>query len=194
MAVKYGRSDSTATVLRTEVLGRIVSGGDGCTIVSYAEALAVKVASPEQIKKGSITLSCSMSISIEKITEQLLNMGFVRADYVYRPGQYSVRGSIVDIWSYSMENPVRIDFFGDEIDSIRIFDAESQLSCGKRHDVVVAASTANTDTHLVPLMSCLPEGSLVVFHNESFCRDLVGKVCAEGFCRQAYAEREALVE
>lgn len=193
-AVKYGRSDSTATVLRTEVLGRIVSGGDGCTIVSYAEALAVKVASPEQIKKGSITLSCSMSISIEKITEQLLNMGFVRADYVYRPGQYSVRGSIVDIWSYSMENPVRIDFFGDEIDSIRIFDAESQLSCGKRHDVVVAASTANTDTHLVPLMSCLPEGSLVVFHNESFCRDLVGKVCAEGFCRQAYAEREALVE
>ena len=86
-AVKYGRSDSTATVLRTEVLGRIVSGGDGCTIVSYAEALAVKVASPEQIKKGSITLSCSMSISIEKITEQLLNMGFVRADYVYRPGQ-----------------------------------------------------------------------------------------------------------
>ncbi|QZE13454.1 transcription-repair coupling factor [Halosquirtibacter laminarini] len=123
----FERTESESLIQRTDVLNAIGDGGS-CCIVTYPEALAEKVV--EEKTLASITLSIHVGDKLDNafVVETLESYGFERVDFVYEPGQYSVRGSIVDIFSYSNEDPYRIDFFGDEVESIRIFDIETQIS------------------------------------------------------------------
>ena len=97
-------------------------------IVTYPEAIAEPVPAKEELTAISFQLSVGQEVQISAVSEQLSDLGFERVDFVYQPGQYAVRGSIVDVYSYSHDDPYRLDFFGDEIDSIRTFDIEDQLS------------------------------------------------------------------
>ena len=102
--------------------------GETSIIVTYPEAIAEPVPAKEELSAISFQLSVGQEVQISAVSEQLSDLGFERVDFVFQPGQYAVRGSIVDVYSYSHDDPYRLDFFGDEIDSIRTFDIEDQLS------------------------------------------------------------------
>ena len=102
--------------------------GETSIIVTYPEAIAEPVPAKEELTAISFQLSVGQEVQISAVSEQLSDLGFERVDFVFQPGQYAVRGSIVDVYSYSHDDPYRLDFFGDEIDSIRTFDIEDQLS------------------------------------------------------------------
>ena len=130
--------DEAAQIQRTECLTALTRAeglrvrGDGVQdpliIVTYPEAIAEPVPAKEELTAISFQLSVGQEVQISAVSEQLSDLGFERVDFVYQPGQYAVRGSIVDVYSYSHDDPYRLDFFGDEIDSIRTFDIEDQLS------------------------------------------------------------------
>ena len=138
--------DEAAQIQRTECLTALANGGlmngdaslngvnsqkDRLIIVTYPEAIAESVPAKEELSAVSFSLSVGQEIQQSALSGQLSDLGFERVDFVFQPGQYAVRGSIVDIYSYSHDNPYRLDFFGDEIDSIREFDIEDQLSKNK---------------------------------------------------------------
>lgn len=124
--------DDAAVIQRTECLTALCNGeranGERLMIVTYPEAVAEPVPAKEELSAVSFQLSVGQSIQQSALSHQLSDLGFERVDFVFQPGQYAVRGSIVDIYSYSHDTPYRLDFFGDEIDSIREFDIEDQLS------------------------------------------------------------------
>ena len=139
-AAKYGQKDDASGILRTEVLSRITTvtpGADTLVIVSSPDALAESVVSKQSLEDRSVPLSVGQTIDRDELQERLFDLGFQRVDYVYEPGQYALRGSILDVFSFSSEYPLRIDFFGDDIDSIRQFSVETQLSTDKRDNVVI---------------------------------------------------------
>ena len=128
-AAKYGQIDSANEILRTEVLERLQLKDDiNYIIVTYPDALAEKVISQSTLKQNTLTISVNDLIGSESISKKLDSHKFEYVDYVYEPGQYATRGSILDVFSYSSEYPYRIDFFGDEVETIRSFDIDSQLS------------------------------------------------------------------
>ena len=131
-AIKYGQKDSANEILRTEALSRLGDGTSPVCIVTYPEALAEKVVSCRQLSERTLTLEQGGRADPVEVAGRLSGLGFERVDYVYEPGQYAVRGSILDVFSFSSEYPYRVDFFGDEIDSIRTFEVDSQLSKERR--------------------------------------------------------------
>lgn len=138
--------DNDSVLLRTEVLDS-VANGEAQMIVTYPEALAERVVAKDVLRKMSMTVRKGDKLSISFVENLLSEYGFERSDFVYEPGQYSIRGSIIDVYSYAEELPVRIDFFGDEVESLRFFDVETQLS-----DQLTEAVS------LVPDLSNLEEG------------------------------------
>ena len=190
--VKFGRTDEPGQILRTEVIGRLSGNPQGLTVVTYPQALSVKVASRQAIEKDMFTLQVNEEVGMHGLECRLLDMGLNRTDYVYEPGQFSVRGSILDVFSYSLEYPVRIDFFGDVIDSIRTFDVESQLSEEKRDSVTIAAKMQGGAGELQPFWSLLPESAIVVMRNPQYVEDVVRKTYDTGFMEQAEIERQAM--
>lgn len=127
-AAKYGQLDPANEILRTEVLERLQKNDKEYIIVTYPDAIAEKVISQSTLKQNTLTVSVSEHIGSEAISKKLDAYQFEYVDYVYEPGQYATRGSILDVFSYSSEFPYRIDFFGDEVETIRSFDIDSQLS------------------------------------------------------------------
>ena len=129
----YGAEDAQGVVQRTAAMNAVRGfSGEGYLVVcTYPEALAERVADAETLQKGTISVRVGDKISIEVLEQELVDAAFTRVDFVYEPGQYSVRGGIVDVFSYSESKPYRLDFFGDEVDSIRRFNISSQLSSDK---------------------------------------------------------------
>jgi len=127
-SVRYQKPDPGNLILRTEVLSRLCSSSKKINIVTYPEALVEKVLSRKELKENTLLLKTGEAPSLSFIQEVLDTYGFEQVDFVYEPGQYSVRGSLVDVFSFSNDYPYRIDFFGDDVESIRTFDIESQLS------------------------------------------------------------------
>ena len=127
--------DDAAVIQRTETLTTLPS-----IIVTYPEAIAEPVPAKEELSANSFQLSVGQEVQISAVSQQLSDLGFERVDFVYQPGQYAVRGSIVDVYSYSHDDPYRLDFFGDEIDSIRTFDIEDQLSKSRVENAEIVAS------------------------------------------------------
>ena len=127
-SVQYEQTDPANIVLRTEVLNLLSSGKRKCVIVTYPESLMEKVISRKNLKKNTFSIKKGDRISLEFLEEMLREYKFNRTDFVYEPGQYSIRGSIADVFSYSADKPFRIDFFGEEVDSIRSFNTDDQLS------------------------------------------------------------------
>ena len=140
--IKYGQVDAPQEILRTEVLNRWHTDGDLRWVVTYPEALAEKVVPRESIEKSTVTLEVGKEEDLTQVSVRLRELGFQEVDYVYEPGQFSVRGSILDVFSYSNEYPYRIDFFGDEIDSVRTFDVETQLSKERLQSVSIINNTS----------------------------------------------------
>ena len=126
-AVKYGQRDAANEILRTEVLARLAAERP-TYVVCAPDALSELVVSKQRLDERTLRLSVGQTIDVVQMVKTLRTFDFREVDYVYEPGQFAVRGSIVDIYSYSHELPFRIDFFGDEIDTIRTFDVENQLS------------------------------------------------------------------
>ncbi len=139
--------DDAAVIQRTETLTTLPR-----IIVTHPEAIAEPVPAKEDLAKQSMTLKVGEEVRISDLSEMLADLGFERVDFVFQPWQYAVRGSIVDIYSYSHDNPYRLDFFGDEIDSIREFDIEDQLSKSKveQAEIVGAKSQESGAQSFIP--------------------------------------------
>ncbi len=127
-AAKYGQIDSANEILRTETLTRLQNDQAPFIAVTYPDALAEKTVSQQTLKENTLQISVGEQIDSNFVSEVLDSYGFQYVDYVYEPGQYATRGSILDVFSYSNEYPYRVDFFGDEVESIRSFEVENQLS------------------------------------------------------------------
>jgi transcription-repair coupling factor (superfamily II helicase) len=127
-SVLYEQTEPANIVLRTEVLNHLASGKRKGIIVTYPESVMEKVVSRKNLKKNTFHISKGDRISLEFLEEMLHEYNFVRTDFVYEPGQYSIRGSIADVFSYSADLPYRIDFFGEEVETIRSFNTDDQLS------------------------------------------------------------------
>ena len=136
-------TDNANVLMRSEVLNRINSRKKPTIIVSYPEALFEKVVTKKDLERNTLKLSVSESVSLDFVNEILFEYNFNRVDFVTEPGDFSVRGGIIDVFSFSNDEPFRIEFFGDEIDSIRTFDVETQLSKEKLRKASIMSNVEN---------------------------------------------------
>ena len=216
-AVKFGQRDAANEILRTEVLARTLSphsrDGERATspdssapaatppseeraaaqlmVVTYPEALAELVVSKKALDDRTLQLRVGERVDISFVEQTLFEFGFQRTDYVYEPGQFAVRGSLVDVFSFSSEYPYRIDFFGDEVDSIRTFEVESQLSRGQQEFISLVPDLSNELEERVPLATLLPKGLVVVAKDLAVVAQRIGQIWDEGFSQQALIEERS---
>ncbi|HCC87161.1 MAG TPA: transcription-repair coupling factor, partial [Prevotella sp.] len=134
-------------------------------------------------------LKTSQTIDITDLGHRLRDLNFAEVDYVYEPGQFAIRGSILDVYSYSCELPFRIDFFGDEIDTIRTFSVEDQLSLDKKNQVEIVPELASLETEKVSFLHFLPDDALIVMKDKRFVLDIIQRTFNDGFSSQAMTER-----
>lgn len=160
-AAKYGQIDAANLVLRTEVLSRLQQDSTPLIIVSYPDAVAEKTVSGEELRKHTVRVSVGEKLDPIFLGELLESWRFQYVDYVYEPGQYAMRGSILDIFSFSAEYPYRIDFFGDEIETIRNFEPESQLSIEKFSEISIVPEFDGENSRDSSLFDSLPKSALV---------------------------------
>ena len=190
-AVKYGQRDAANEILRTEVLSRLTSRSSSLTslyIVTYPEAVAELVISQQVLDDRTLLLRQGDTIDADETAQTLRDMGFQEVDYVYEPGQFALRGSILDVYSFSSEYPFRIDLFGDDIDSIRLFEVETQLSKDKCEQVSIVPELATTEEK-VPFLSFFPKDTLLVVKDLLYVRDAIDRIYQEGFSDQVLKER-----
>ncbi len=163
-------------------------------IVSYPEALAEKVVSKQLLDEQTLQVRVGERVDISFVEQTLLTFGFQRTDYVYEPGQFAVRGSLIDVFSFSNEYPYRIDFFGDEVDSIRTFEVESQLSRGQQEMISLVPELGSEREDMVAVSTLLPANTLVVAKDLTFVAERIGQIWEEGFSQQALMEEAATSE
>ncbi len=137
------QTDNANVLLRSEVLNRINSRKKPAVIVTYPDALFEQVVTKKELDKNTLKLSVGEELSLDFINEMLFEYNFKRADFVTEPGEFSVRGGIIDVFSFSNDEPYRIEFFGDEVDSIRTFDVETQLSSEKLKKISIMPNVEN---------------------------------------------------
>lgn len=192
-AVKYGQRDAGSEILRTETMAALSAEkteGKPLYIVTEPSALAERVVSKERLNDQTIRLETGQEVEVVALEKQLRALGFQEVDYVYEPGQFAVRGSILDVYSYSSEYPFRIDFFGDEIDTLRTFEVETQLSLQKRKQVEIVPELAQADhEQLTSFLHLLPEATLIVTKDLHYVADRIGKIFDEGFSKSAQTEQ-----
>lgn len=170
-AIKYGHIDAAQQVLRAEVLAALSNQGGCPLIVSYPEAVAELVATNETLEREIQKIRKGDKLDREFLRDLLLEWGFERTDYVYEPGQFAIRGSLLDVFSFSHEQPLRIDFFDDEVDSIRVFEVESQLSDHTLSETILMPDLSSGEHAEASILSLLPEKSLVFLPERSFLQD-----------------------
>lgn len=136
-------TNNANVLLRAEVLNRINSRRKPAVIVTYPDALFEKVVTKKELEKNTLKISVGNELSIDFVNEVLFEYNFKRVDFVTEPGEFSVRGGIVDVFSFSHDEPYRIEFFGDEVDSIRTFDVETQLSTERIKKVSIIPNVAS---------------------------------------------------
>lgn len=204
-AVKYGHRDAANEILRTDVLSkltRLMAKSDKADknlalfVVTFPAALAEKVASPKAMDEQTLTLSVGQEQDVTVFVKALEELGFKRRDYVYEPGEYALRGSILDIFSFASEYPFRVDFFGDDIESIRTFEVQTQLSqevCSTI-SIVPDVESETAVGSLVPITDYLPPHTTIVAKDLPFVGEVVNRIFEEGFAQQAVAEQAATSE
>ena len=189
-AIKYGQKDAGNEILRTEVLSRMQKGEPLC-VVTYPDALAEKVVSGKELSTHTLKLEVGQLISVDSILDKLAELGFVREDYVYEPGQFALRGSIVDVFSYSSEYPYRIDFFGNEIDSIRTFEVDTQLSREQKKSIsIVPQLSSGGGGHYVSFFEFMSADTLLAMKDFFWVRERIDKVYEEAVSPLALAADE----
>ncbi len=193
--VKYGQKDAANEILRTEVLSQLNARKNSQAtatpvyIVTHPEAICELVISERRLDERSIRLTTGKCVDVNNMVRLMREFGFEEVDYVYEPGQFAMRGSIIDVYSYSNELPFRIDFFGDEIDSIRTFEVQTQLSKEKKQHVDIVPELAAISNERVPFTEFLPSDSVIVMRNTALVSDLVEQTYRNGFSTQAITER-----
>ena len=192
-AVKYGQRDAASEILRTEVLTAVMAAktrqDKPLYVVTHPEAIAELVVSRKKLDERTLQLHTDESIDVTSIVKTLRDFGFKEVDYVYEPGQFARRGSILDVFSYSCEFPFRIDFFGDDIDSIRTFEVDTQLSRDKREAVEIVPELAVEANEKVPLLDFMPGDTIIAMRDMQCVCEMVEQVYDDGFSSQAIAER-----
>ena len=182
-AIKFAQRDSANEILRTEVLTSLASSilHHPSYIVTYPSAIAEQVMSKQQLERHTLVLRQGQTVEVDEVVKTLRDLDFHEVDYVYEPGQFALRGSILDVYSFSSEYPFRIDFFGDDIDSIRTFEVEDQLSRDKRKQVSVVSPVPYTTalSQFVSFLSFLPPSSYIIAKDFQFVHDAIDRTCQE---------------
>ena len=160
---------------RTEALTKLSAGGNKKVIVTYPEALFEKVVLSKTLAQNIISFKQGETIKVDELLEIFVNHGFIRTDFVYEPGQFAMRGGILDIYSYGNEKPYRIELFGNEIDSIRLFDPETQLSERKLLQVNIIP---NVETQFVSgekgsLLNFVPDNTIVWSEDWEYVKQII---------------------
>ena len=170
--VERSNYKSSLGVQRTSALERIIAAkGEKIFIVSYPEALEEGVPTAGDYKKSILSLSAGENISHEELLEKLVFLGFEKVDFVSSPGQVAIRGSIVDVFSYSFNNPYRLSFWGNEIEQINIFDCNTQLSSGKVDSIEIVSDLFGDDTAEENILNLLPENSVLWLDSSDMYRE-----------------------
>ena len=192
--VRFGQKDAANEILRTEVLSRIASGRLPLFMVSYPDAMAELVVSKQQLEQQTLTVHRGGHADLRDLEHTLVDFGFERVDYVYEPGQFAIRGSIVDVFSFSCEHPYRIDFFDDEVDSIRTFEVQTQLSLSRKDEVNIIPELHREASVSECFLRFLQPDTVLVVKDLAFLCDRVEAIYAQGFSQQALMEQEATSE
>ena len=195
-AIKYNQKDAGNEILRTEVLTKLstLNSQLSTVIVTYPDAMAERVVSKKELDENTLAVKVGEEFDISELEKRIFELGFERTDYVYEPGQFAIRGSIVDVYSFSSDMPYRIDFFGDEVDSIRSFDVQSQLSQGKVEMMTIVPEMKIDGTEYISFLEFLPKDTLVVTQSLIYVCDKIAQIHEEGFSSQAQFEAETNAE
>ena len=171
--------DPANEILRTEVLSTLQDPTAPFIIVTYPEALAEKVISREILKENTLKISVSERLDNMFVSDVLDEYGFEQVDYVYEPGQYAMRGSILDVFSFSYEFPYRIDFFGNEVETIRSFDVETQLSKEKLDSIYIVPEMTKGNRTNSSLLDSLPSETLLASKDMAWVKERIGSIWNE---------------
>ncbi|MEO6838352.1 MAG: transcription-repair coupling factor, partial [Ginsengibacter sp.] len=171
----FHQLNSSHVMLRTEALTRFSSGGNKKVIVTYPEAIFEKVVLSKTLSQNIISFKQGDTIKVDELLSRFVGHGFSRTDFVYEPGQFAVRGGILDIYSYGNEKPYRIELFGNEIDSIRLFDPETQLSERKllQVNIIPNVETQFASGEKVSLLNFLPDNTIVWSEDWEFIKQII---------------------
>ncbi len=169
----YRLLNSSHVMLRTEALTKWSAGGNKKLLVTYPEALFEKVVLPKTLSGNIIHIKSGDVIDLNGLIEKFVNYGFERTDFVYEPGQFALRGGILDIYSFGNEKPYRVELFGNDVDSIRIFDPETQLSERKllQVSIIPNVETQFDDKEKVSLLDFVPENTVIWMQDWEFVKD-----------------------
>ncbi|MBV4243953.1 transcription-repair coupling factor [Parabacteroides johnsonii] len=178
-AIKYGHVDPANEILRTEVLSTLQDPTVPFVIVTYPDALAEKVISREVLKENTLKISVGEKLDNMFVSDVLDEYGFEQVDYVYEPGQYAMRGSILDVFSFSYEFPYRIDFFGNEVETIRSFDVETQLSKEKLDSIYIVPEMTKGNRTNSSLLDSLPSETLLASKDLAWVKERIGSIWNE---------------
>lgn len=187
--IKYGQVDPPNQILRVEALNRWNDGKSLRALVTYPEALAERVASRETLDRHTLHLSVGEAPGLTNSEKWLKENGFTEVDYVYEPGTFAIRGSILDIFGYSHELPYRIDFFGDEIDSIRTFNIETQLS-QERLDKVAITSNVASQSRGESLLDFIDPKTRIALRDERYTIERIKTIASESISTSAVIAAE----
>lgn len=169
-------NDPANEISRTETLNRLANNPIPCIVVSYPEALMEMVVDSQNLRTSTLALHTQQTISIDEIQNTLFEHGFQKVDFVYEPGQYAVRGSIVDIFSYACENPYRIDFWGDEIESIRLFDIETQLSTERKENIEIIPELSKSNNQYSFFLNYFPPNTIYIFNDLNYVQNHINNL------------------
>ena len=193
ISIVHGQGDSTNLLMRTEVLSKLVSSNTNGIVVTFPEALVEKVVSGQEFKNSILEISKGEKVSIDTIEDILQEYLFEHVEFVYRPGQYSIRGSIVDIFSYSFPEPYRLDFFGDDIESIRTFDITSQLSKEQLEQITIVPNLNDRQsiTNYESIFSIVPPTATIWFEDSRWTFTKIEQI--EEQAKEKYSEIEKML-
>ena len=180
--VEKSNFKSSVGVQRTSAIGKLISNKSNSQrlfIVTYPDALKERIPSANIIQKSLLTIKKEEEISHDKIKEILVSQGFEKTDFVSAPGQFSIRGSIIDVFSFSYNYPFRISFFGDEVEKIHVFDCNTQLSKEERDQIEIFPDlSSNSEENLISISDLFPEESVIwadssdMYRREAFFKEM----------------------
>ena len=169
-SILYGQEEAQSVVMRTNAINAVQTLGasEYLVLCTYPEALAERVVGAAQLDENSVAISCGDTIKITELVDVLESLGFERVDFVYEPGQYSVRGGIVDIFSYVESKPYRLDFFGDEVDSLRRFEIGNQLSSDRLDSITIIGNVNRSQAGQVSIAAFVGESARYWFYDADY--------------------------
>lgn len=189
-ALKYGQTDPAADILRTDTINRLQQADESLIVVTYPEALCEKVASNEELHRNTLRLVKGEKCDLASVADFLTGYGFERVDYVYEPGQFAVRGSIVDVYSFSSDLPYRIDTFGDEIESIRAFNIDTQLSQDPVNEIFIIPDLQAGSTSGISLLQFIDKNTLLAVKDLAWVLERMHSVATDTISQQLLLTEE----